>query len=139
MVGRRSEKSAGMLEEACFVTQIVMQMNDSRQLVHFDCYLYFCIAEFDFYCHCDENSKTIMLRGKIISFCCPLSCLSLPIWILCIVWLQKKDAREVSEDLYKVKSELKFSAKTYCMEYYFGTKYDGNNFIRNFSFIIFLS
>ncbi|KAM0999158.1 hypothetical protein ACFX13_006038 [Malus domestica] len=39
--------------------------------------------------------------------------------------LLKKDAREVSEDLYKVKSELKFSAKTYCMEYYFGTKYDG--------------
>lgn len=41
MVGRRSEKSAGMLEEACSVTQIVMRMSYSRQFVHFDCYLYF--------------------------------------------------------------------------------------------------
>lgn len=87
MVGRRSEKSAGMLEEACSVTQIVMRMSYSRQFVHFDCYLYFCIAEFDFYCHRDENCNTILLRGKVFSFCCPLSCLSLPIWILCIVWL----------------------------------------------------
>ncbi|PQQ07921.1 rab3 GTPase-activating protein catalytic subunit isoform X2 [Prunus yedoensis var. nudiflora] len=39
--------------------------------------------------------------------------------------LLKKDAREVSEDLYKVKSELKFSAKNYCMEYYFGNKNEG--------------
>ncbi|XP_062015317.1 uncharacterized protein LOC133731891 isoform X1 [Rosa rugosa] len=39
--------------------------------------------------------------------------------------LLKKDAREVSEEFYKVKYELKFAVKSYCMEYYFGSKNDG--------------
>ncbi|KAK9940853.1 hypothetical protein M0R45_017493 [Rubus argutus] len=39
--------------------------------------------------------------------------------------LLKKDAREVSEEFYKVKYELKAAAKSYSMEYYFGSKSDG--------------
>ncbi|XP_004294786.1 PREDICTED: rab3 GTPase-activating protein catalytic subunit [Fragaria vesca subsp. vesca] len=43
--------------------------------------------------------------------------------------LLKKDAREVSEEFYKVKYELKFALKSYCMEYYFGSKNDGNDMV----------
>lgn len=39
----------------------------------------------------------------------------------CFVYLQEKnaDCLESSKNLYKVKSELKYLTKSYCMEYYF--------------------
>lgn len=43
------------------------------------------------------------------------------------VYLQEKnaDCLELSKNLYKVKSELKYLTKSYCMEYYFVNGGDG--------------